>query len=524
MGIYLNPGAEAFQEALRSAIYVDKTGLLAYTNRVFKTSDKYLCVTRPRRFGKSIAANMIAAYYDRTAESRSLFAGLKIAGDPSFAGNLGRYDVIKINVQDFLGASKDIDVSLGEMERSILWELLDAYPDVRYFDNTKLVRAMNDIFAATRRPFVIIIDEWDSIFREHKDKKDWQEKYLDFMRAWLKDKTYVGLAYMTGILPIRKCGTHSALNMFDEFTMTNPGQLAEYVGFTAAEVQGLCDKFSRSFTECQTWYDGYYFAEAGEVYSPRSVVAAMLSGRFDSYWNRTETFEALRVYIEMNFDGLKEAIISLMAGERQHLDANTSARDVDEFHDAQDILGMLVYLGYLGYDFDREEVFIPNQEIRKEFATAVEKGKWDIVAGSVRQSDALLKSTLAMDSEAVAKGIEAAHLETSHLQYNDENALSYTLSLAYYTARQKYILVRELPTGKGYADIVFLPRPQHMNLPALILELKWNRGAKAAIAQIKAKDYPAALKDYAGRMLLVGVGYDRGTREHSCVIEGWDKE
>ena len=524
MGTYLNPGGENFRIAMNSPIYVDKSGMLAHINKVFRTENRFVCVSRPRRFGKSMAANMIAAYYDRTAGMEEEFRSLKIGEDSSFKDHLGKYDVIHVNMQMFLSRTKDADGLLHLLSRSILHDLLKEYPGVDYFDREDLIAVMNDIYQKTRSPLVIVIDEWDCIFREYKGKKEWQEKYLDFLRVWLKDQIYVGLAYMTGILPVKKYGTHSALNMFTEFTMTNPNRLAEYVGFTAAEVKSLCQEFSMSFSECQAWYDGYYFSEVGEIYNPRSVVAAMTSGVFDTYWNKTETFEALKVYIDMNYDGLREAVIALMAGERRKIDTGNFSNDMTTFHDMDDVLTLLVHLGYLGYDFPSGTVFIPNQEIRMEFGNAVKAGGWDVVAKAIKSSEDLLSATLAGDGEAVAKGVEKAHLETSHLQYNNENALAYTLSLSYYTARQKYLMVREFPTGKGFADILFLPRVNHSDLPALILELKWNKGADTAIRQIKEKNYPSSLEGYTGRMLLVGISYDRESRKHECLIEEWEKK
>ena len=523
MGMYLNPGKEMFLRAANAPIYVDKTELLAYTNTVINTTEGYICVSRPRRFGKSIAANMVAAYYDRTAEAEELFAKFKIAKHPDFAKHLGKYDVVKLNIQDFVSRAVDSAIFLEKLQKRLLRELIAEYPG-DYFDPDDLTEVMADIFLQTKRQFVIVIDEWDAVFRDPKVSKDWQRKYLDFMRWWLKDKEYVGLVYMTGIFPIRKCGTHSALNMFSEFTAINPNVLAEYVGFNTDEVRDLCRRFDVNFDECRIWYDGYYFDQVGAVYNPRSVVAAMLAKVYDSYWNKTETFEALKIYIDMDFDGLREAIIALMAGVRLRLDVGNSARDMGEFYNVDDILAMLITLGYLGYDFERKEVFIPNQEIRQEFSTAVQKSKWNIVADALKSAEALLDATVNKDSAAVAMGIEAAHLETSHLQYNDENALAYTISLAYYTARQKYLVTREFPAGKGFADMVFLPRPLYAGkLPAIVLELKWNKSAKAAIAQIKAKNYPQGLKDFAGEILLVGINYDKETRKHECEIEVCEK-
>lgn len=326
---------------------------------------------------------------------------------------------------------------------------------------------------------------------------------------------------MTGILPIKKYGTHSALNMFSEFSMTDAGPLAEFVGFTEQEVRELCDTYQMDFEECKAWYDGYRFNEVGSIYSPRSVVQSMMLHKYNTYWNQTETFEALKVYIDMNFDGLREAVISLMAGACRKIDTANFANDMTTFRDMEDVLTLLVHLGYLGYDFDTSSVFIPNQEIRKEYANAIRAGGWESIANAIKASDGLLEATLSMNAEAVAKGIESAHMETSHLSHNDENALSYTLSLAYYTARQKYVVVRELPAGKGFADLVFLPKPRYADLPALILELKWNQDAKATIEQIKARQYAHALEGYEGRLLLVGISYDKTTRKHACKIEEW---
>ena len=525
MGIYLNPGSGKFQMARRSKIYVDKSNLIAYLNDVIQTESRFICVSRPRRFGKSMAANMISAYYDRTVDTETEFFGMDISQNASFRLHGGKYDVIQLNIQDFLSRTYDMGALLELLKKSVLWELLETYPDFRYFDETDLSRTMADIYARTKRPFVIVIDEWDCIFRECQKRKDWQEKYLDFLRVWLKDKQYVGLAYMTGILPIKKYGTHSALNMFREFSMTNAGPLASFVGFTENEVRELCDAYQMDFEECKAWYDGYRFEEVGSVYSPRSVVESLSFRKFDTYWNQTETFEALKVYIDLNIEGLRDTIIALMSGESKRVDTRLFANDMMTFQGVDDVLTLLIHLGYLGYDFSTGSVFIPNQEIMLEYAAAVKAGGWGKVACAVQASEDLLEATLAMDTEAVAKDIGAAHFETSHLQYNDENALSYTLSLAYYAARQRYVIFRELTAGKGFADLVFLPRPPYAFLPALLVELKWNKSARTAIQQIKEKEYPRSLESYAGKLRLVGISYDKNTRKHSCIIEeGWTEK
>lgn len=534
MGRYLNPGNILFETALSSQIYVDKTNLITYTNKVLKSEQRYVCVSRPRRFGKSMAANMLASYYGRGVDSKSQFEHLKISEDASFERHLNQYNVIFLNMQEFLSRTHDIEKMILQIEKSMLKDLKRAYPNVDYLEEDDLINVLYDIHAESKIPFVFIIDEWDCIFREKKSDAHAQKIYLDFLRNLLKDKAYVILAYMTGILPIKKYGSQevnsaesgrearldgSALNMFDEFSMTNPKQLAEFVGFTETEVRELCTQYNMDFDETKRWYDGYRFENVDHVYSPRSVVSAMLSRCFDNYWNQTETFEALKEYIELNYAGLKEIVIELLSGGSKKINTSKFTNDMKTFKNADDVLTLLIHLGYLGYDYALQEVFIPNSEVAGEFYNAVEDAGWEDVVKSISASDCLLKATWNKEADVVAAGIENAHFETSILKYNDENSLACVISLAYYSARAYYTEIRELPTGKGYADIVYLPRKKHLDKPAMIIELKWDKSAEGAIAQIKSKNYIKALEEYQGSMLLVGVNYDKESKEHQCVIE-----
>ena len=307
-----------------------------------------------------MAANILASYYGREVDSRSQFEHLRIREDASFERHLNQYHVIFLNMQEFLSTTHDIEKMILRIEKNLLKDLKRAYPDVDYMDEDDLISVLYDIYTECGIPFVFIIDEWDCIFREKKADKESQKAYLDFLRNLLKDKSYVTLAYMTGILPIKKYGTHSALNMFDEFSMTNPKQLAEFVGFTETEVRELCTRYEMDFEETRRWYDGYRFENVGHVYSPRSVVSAMLSRSFDSYWNQTESFEALRDYIAMNYAGLKDTVIELLAGEHKKIETGSFSNDMTTFSTADDVLTLLIHLGYLGYDFSSKEVFIPN--------------------------------------------------------------------------------------------------------------------------------------------------------------------
>ena len=349
---------------------------------------------------------------------------------------------------------------------------------------------------------------------------------MDFLRAWLKDKDYVALAYMTGILPIKKYGTHSALNMFWEYSMTDPGDLAEFFGFTEMEVKALCGEYQMSFEETRAWYDGYGLANHGRagvtlysMYSPKSVVEAMTRHKFGAYWNQTETYEALKVYIQMDMDGLKDAVVRMLAGGSVRINTGTFSNDMTTFTGKDDVLTLLVHLGYLTYDSEQETVSIPNKEVSQEYVNAISTMDWHEVIRSVEHSRELLKSLWALDADAVAAGIDRAHQEISILQYNDENALSCTIHLAFYFAREYYTIVRELPAGKGFADICLIPRKLHADKPAVVVELKWDRSARGAIAQIKERRYVDALKDYTGNLILAGINYDRETKKHSCLIE-----
>ncbi|MEE0672704.1 MAG: AAA family ATPase [Enterocloster sp.] len=531
MGSYLNPGNKGFQESLNSEIYIDKTGLIEKTNAALNTRQKFLCVSRPRRFGKSMAADMLAAYYERDENASSLFDPLKISKVDSYQIHLNQYDVIKINMQEFLSMTRSMDDMLSMLQKYLVFDLMDHFSDVRFRDENNLIQVMKDIYAKTRRSFVILIDEWDCLFREYQHDQDAQKKYLDFLRAWLKDKDYVALAYMTGILPIKKYGTHSALNMFTEYSMTDPGDLAEYFGFTEQEVSVLCEKYEMSFDEAKMWYDGYDLIvhrqsedEYYSMYSPKSVVEAMLRHKFGTYWNQTETYEALKIYIQMDMDGLRDSVVRMLAGEPIDVNIGTFSNDMTTFATKDDVLTLLVHLGYLTYNSVDGTVMIPNKEVSQEYVNAISTMNWYGVAESLESSRKLLEALWAMDADAVAAGIAKAHEEISILQYNDENSLSCTINLALYFAREYYTIIRELPTGKGFADICFVPRKQHLDKPAVVIELKWDKSACGALKQIKEKCYGDALKDYQGNLLLVGINYNKTTKEHECVIEAVQKQ
>ena len=520
MGIYLNPGNIDFQRALNSEIYIDKSELIKYTNAKLFTEQQFICVSRPRRFGKSIAANMLTAYYSSGCDSKEMFSRLKIANSESFEKHLNKYNVIRLDIQKFANKTANVDDMLKLLQKRVINELRKTF-EIND-DETDLPFVLEEVFDENQQPFVFVIDEWDCVLREQKNSAEDQKTYLNFLCDLFKGQSYVALAYMTGILPIKKYGKHSAINMFTEIAMTNPRELAEFTGFTEIEVKALCDEYDMPFDETKRWYDGYNL-KGLSIYNPRSVVMSMTGHDYDNYWSSTENYEALKVYIEMNFDGLKDKITQLIAGEKIVINPGKFQNDMTTLRSADDIFTLLVHLGYLTYDFYTKQVWIPNSEVAQEFVNSIEDGGWEEVVKAIKSSDELLKATLNCDEEKVAELIDKAHSEnTSILKYNDENSLSCVISIAYYSARKTYTIERELSAGKGYADLVFRPRKNNSN-PAMIVELKYDKSAEGALEQIKKKQYVDCLKDYSGEILLVGINYDKDDKCHNCKIEKINK-
>ena len=549
MGTYLNPGKTGYQIAQNSEIFIDKSEMISYVNSLVNTSQRYVCVSRPRRFGKTMATAMLCAYYDREADSRSLFEKCKIskcAGEESnikWDKYLGEFDVIRLVMTNFFNKERTVEDAINMIKVRILDELSEVYSKVKY-DEKDFYYSIDRFYRNSKTQFVIIIDEWDAIFREYKEDKEGQKKYLDFLRDWLKDKEYIALAYMTGILPIKKYGKHSALNMFTEYSMIQPRQLAPYVGFTSIEVEDKCKEKKLDYSGFKSWYDGYRLSNRAsdemipegecvddtvyreyEIYSPYSVVNAMLSKQFGNYWNQTETYEALQQYIDWNFEGLKEDVAVLMEGGKIPVDITGYQNDMTTFHSKDDILTMLIHLGYLGYESDTKEVFIPNKEVLDVFKSSTKNNRdWTVTFRALQNSRKLLEATWNCDQKTVAELLEAAHDKAGNRTYHSEAGLSYAVQLAYYAAQDLYTIIPELDTGKGYADLAYIPKdPKY---PAMLIELKYEKDADTAISQIHRRNYPERLELYKGNLILVGINYDRTSsndseefKHHSCEIE-----
>jgi len=411
MGILLNPDNTSFHEAVNSEIYVDKSELIKFTNSKLRTKQKNICVSRPRRFGKSMAADMLVAYYSKGAVSGELFGGLKIARDEGFEKHLNKYPVIHVNMLDKLTENGSVEAAIDSFKRQLLWEINEEFGEVRCYDPANPVAVLETVFYREACPFIFVIDEWDCVFR--KKRSDCEiTRYLDFLRNLLKDKPYSALAYMTGILPIKKYGEHSALNMFHEYSMTNTDPIEEFTGFTEDEVRELCKRYDMSFADMKKWYDGYCIHDI-LIYNPRSVVEAIIRKRYDNYWTKTETYEALKVYIQMDFDGLKDKVTEMVAGERIPCNTKKFSNDMTTFQSADDVLTLLIHLGYLTYDFDTQKAWVPNSEVADEFINSIEDGGWEPVMEAIRQSDELLQATLAMDTGRVEELISGLTWKTA---------------------------------------------------------------------------------------------------------------
>ena len=538
MGAYINIGNAGFQ-SVRNGEYVDKSGLINIVNDTLFTERRFSCVSRSRRFGKSVAAKMLCAYYDQSCDSRHLFANLSIASDPSFEKHLNKYPVIYLDLTNFTTRFKD-DSIMAHVQKELKDDIHEAYPDVPLKDDDDLMAYLIRVVDSSRQPFIFIIDEWDAICREFKAGTHAMDEYVSWLRRMFKGsnspQVFAGV-YMTGILPIKKYKTESALNNFIEYSMVEPRKMASYFGFTKEEVKVLAERHRMDFDELEKWYDGYQIGDEQSIFNPNSVMQAVDAGRCRSFWATTGAYDAVAHYISMNYEGLKDDIVQMLAGERCAVDPTGFQNDMSVIHSKDDVLTVLIHLGYLSYDWKESECYIPNREVAGEMVNAVKMNNWKYVADAIEKSKQLLQATLRGDEESVARGVDAAHDEnTSILSYNDENSLACVLSIAYYYASNDYIIHREYATGKGFADLVLMPR-KNVDKPAIVIELKYDKAVDTAIEQIKRRQYPAKVAQYMdlpsrgseamdsqlstlnSQLLLVGITYDRDSKQHHCRIE-----
>ena len=524
MGTFINKGNEGFRRAINGE-YVDKTGMIEIINKTLDTERSLTCVTRSRRFGKTMALDMLCAYYDKSCDSRHLFEGLAAQSGATFDKHLNKYPVISLDITDFITRYRqDVEI-IKYIQHNVMKELCEVYPDVKCDDEDDLMELLIRIKQHTGEKFIVLIDEWDAICREFSNNPSVMDDYLMLLRRLFKggkSKDVFAGAYLTGILPIKRYKTQSALNNFREYSVIKPGALSRYFGFTPAEVECLAENADVSMEELKTWYDGYSIGDEPSIYNPYSVIEAIASEECDSFWTSTSAYDNVVTYIKMNYDGLKDDVIKMLAGGRCKVNTTKFQNDISVINCKDDVFTVLIHLGYLSYDKSKGECYIPNKEVRLEMTNAVEDTGWKRLSAALEASEQLLEDTLEGNEEAVAKGIELAHdSNTSILSYNDENSLACVITIAYYHAMNDYIIHRELSSGKGFADLVFIPR-RNVDKLAMVIELKYNKDVDAAIDQIKRKDYSQIVFEYTGEVVLVGINYDKNGPEgkkHTCIIE-----
>ena len=518
MGRYLNIGFGKMADDIRDDFYVDKSMFISVLNKRLESRSRFICVSRPRRFGKTMAANMIAAYYSKGCDSHEIFSNLKISKDSSFERNINKYNVIKLDING--EATKKGKMTITQYyDKKVVSELMKEYPDVEISEDISLPEALYAVYEATGEKFVFIIDEYDLPIRDEKYSSELGD-YLEFLVSLFKDEETnhaIALAYLTGIMPIIKEKTQSKLNNFTEYTMIDSDEMAPFMGFTEDEVKSLATQSDMEFGDLKKWYDGYNL-NGIEVYSPKSVISSVEKRRCDDYWVETSSYEALKDYILMDFNRIKNDVISMVSGE--HIPVNvskfTNSRIVNS---KDDVFTALIHLGYLGYNYSDKTCFIPNYELLQEWINVLEDTPdYESVVELIKDSKRLLEATWNGDEEAVAEGVGKAHMEAcSILGYNNEGSFQSALHLAYYYAKSYYTIINELPAGKGFADCAFIPYKP--NVPAIIIELKKDDTVDTAIDQIKERKYPKALEKYKNNLLLVAISYDSKTKEHFCRIE-----
>ncbi len=503
-----------YKELTNSEYFVDKSAMIEKMNKHIRTNSKNVCITKPRRFGKTSVLNMLGAYYGKAYDSKELFDNLKISKSDTYISHLNQYNIISLSLNDLPDDGSTYEDYISLIKESIADDIKEAYPELK----DRKFRRISDLLTATGEQFIFIIDEWDYIF-SHELFCEHHREFLEFLRNLLKDRPYVALAYMTGVLPIKKYSTGSALNMFREYTMLKDPSFEEYFGFTESEVEALCKRQSAlTMDEIRDWYNGYQTQSGERLYNPRSVVCALENAVCQSYWTRTGRIDEVLFFLKYNIGEVRDDVVKMVNDTPVRIDIKKEYFAGQENPAGKkDIYSAMIIYGLLAYRDG--ELSVPNKELMLEFEAALEDDDFGYVAELVRNSNEVLSATLDKKGDVVASYLHNIHnSELPILKYNDENSLSCVVTLAYLAARNHYRVEREEKSGKGFADFIFHPRQK--KFPGIILELKADDTPEAAIAQIKGKEYCEKLrKEKVEQILAVGLSYDTGKKEHQCFIE-----
>jgi hypothetical protein len=475
-----------------------------------------MCVSRPQKFGKSMGVNMLVAYYSKGCDSRDLFSNLRIANYPDFETHLNKYNVISLNISKFKEIGKDSDTILPSIISKLKQELKEEFPQIIDKINRPLLLILSEIYRQTKEKFIIFIDEWDYLLRE-ANKPKVREDYLDYLMTLFKDSPYIKLAYLTGVLPVKKYNPITALNIFDEYSMVRLGRMAEYFGFTAEEVRAMCDYFKRDFDEMKSWYGGYFTQKNVNLFNPRSVIKSFVEEKLKGYCFSTYYLEALRTPINKDLRDLRKKLFKLISGAKVSAAVSDFQSDVDSIRYCDEILTLLVHMGYLAYDETTKELYIPNLEISEEFDKSIKLSDWKEMVRTLKDSDNLLKATLNCNGKIAEVYISKAYNDFSSIfKLNSEETLGAVVPLAYSSAIRYYTFMRYNRKDKGIKSFILFPN-EKINMPLIFIELKFFKATESAVVEIKQKIYPESMKNYSGGIILVSLIYDE--KKCSCVIE-----
>ncbi|MBR4264763.1 MAG: AAA family ATPase [Bacteroidales bacterium] len=516
MSRFLDYGNSDFR-SVRDSNFVDKSGLINVLNEKIGKESRFMCISRPRRFGKSVAAKMIYAYYDRSCDSRELFKGLEITKSPDYEKHLNKYPTIYLDWNRF--AAKDKSTVVKDAQIAIIEDLQQVYPFLDK-NETHLMDALEAINDKTGDRFVFIIDEWDMLVRDVNEEV--QKEYVNLLRSLFKSNTankIFLLVYMTGILPIIKTETQSALNNFDEFSIIRPVKTAKYYGFTKDEVKKICERYNMDMALMEHAYDGYIFGSEKSMFNPNSVMLATEDGEYNSHWSKSAAYTTIEHYIKIDSDNVQQKIIKMLNGESVTIKTTSFRNDMKNVNNSDDVLTLLAHLGYLSYNPEDSTVRIPNTEVAEEFELSIGESGWGEVSAALTDSLTLINRTIAMDADYISEAFDKYRFESSSIiKYKDENSMACAITIAYYAAKRYYKIYREQPAGKGFADMVFVPL-HNSTRPAIVVELKHNKSAQGAIDQIKNKNYPSALKGISRQIILVGINWSKRKAKHDVKIE-----
>lgn len=537
MGTYLNsitPYTLYKSESL-SPYFVDKTLMLRELFPYVSAGNRHICITRPRRFGKTIMANMISSFFQKASDSSDVFDSLAISQLDDYRRYKNQYNVIRIDFSKMPRNCDSYTQYIERIEALLIEDVKEAYPQVKINEADAVGDILESVFVQCGEKFIFVLDEWDFIFHRDFINEIDKEKYVAFLSNLLKDRPYVVLSYMTGILPIAKYSSGSELNMFAEFTMVNSPMFGEYFGFTDDEVDDL---YRRYIVECdrqhkeksvtrkglRNWYNGYYTKSGERVYNPRSVVFALQFNNLANYWTSSGPYDEIYYYIRNNISDVRDDLALMISGEsvtakiQEYAATSMNLSTRDEIYSAMVVYGFLSYLN--------GKVCIPNRELMEKFDELLVKNEsLGYVYRLAKESEKMLKATLAGDTLTMERILEFAHnTEVPLLSYNHETELSAIVNLVYLAARDSYRVEREDKAGTGYVDFIFYP--YDTTADCIILELKVDHTPDEAIAQIIDKKYAlkfmpklAGQKIYTGRILAVGIGYWKDSKEHSCKVE-----